>query len=106
MFCGVMYIVVSRKFTVLVEYVTSNLMVGWNEFRCSVNDWNVSSPFVQTRNISSMNLFQRSGVRWFGADESRDCSSAPINIFAKEGAILVPIAVPCFWRYSLSLNVK
>jgi hypothetical protein len=34
-FCGVMYIVVSRKFTVLVEYVTSYLMVGWNEFRCS-----------------------------------------------------------------------
>jgi hypothetical protein len=45
-------------------------------------------------------------VRWFGADERRDCSSAPHKYISKEGAILVLIAVPCFWRYSLSLNVK
>ena len=34
-------------------------------------------------------------MRWLGEDESNVCSSAPMNMFANEGAILVPIAVPC-----------
>ena len=97
---------VSRKLTLLVECVTSNLMVGWNELRCCMNDWNDASPCVQIKNMSSINLFHRRGMRWSGEDESNVCSSVPINMFANEGAIFVPIAVPCFWRYSLSLNVK
>ena len=98
--------VVSRKSTLLVECVTLNLIVGWNELRYWMNDRNDSSPCVQIKNMSSINLFHRRGMRWLGEDESNACSSAPMNIFANEGAILVPIAVPCFWRYSWSWNVK
>ena len=73
-------------------------MVGWNELRCWINDRNDSSPCVQIKKISSINLFHRRGMRWLGEDENNVCSSAPINMFANEGAILVHIAVPCFWR--------
>ena len=36
-FCGVMYTVVSRKLTCLVECVISNLIVGCTELRCLMN---------------------------------------------------------------------
>ena len=36
-FCGVMYTVVSRKLTCLVECVISNLIVGCTELRCLIN---------------------------------------------------------------------
>lgn len=56
--------------------------------------------------MSSMNLFHRRGESFFGADEISDFSNVPMKMFAYDGAILVPIAVPCFWRYSWFLNVK
>ena len=42
-----------------------------------------------------MNLFHRKGVRCTGADERSDFPHAPKKMFANEGAILVPMAVPC-----------
>ena len=87
--------VVSRKLTLLVECDISNWMVGWNELRCLVKVRNDSSPCTHTRKISSMNLFHSRGVRLFGADDNIDFSSEPMKILAYEGAIFVPIAVPC-----------
>ena len=70
---------------------------SWLEcFEVLDNDRNDSSPCVYIKNMSSINLFHRRNMRWAGENESNACSSALINIFANEGAILVPIAVPCF----------
>ena len=61
---------------------------------------------MHARKMSSINIFHINGVRWLGADNRSNCSNEPMKTLAYEGAILVPIAVPCFWRYSLFLNVK
>ena len=51
-----------------------------------------SSPSVQTMKMSSMNLCQVKGLK--GALSIVCCSNLPLNRFAYEGAIRVPIAVP------------
>lgn len=90
----------------MVEYETVNFMLWWNEFRWFMNVRNDSSPWVHIRNISSMNLFHVRGVRLLGVDDRSDFSNEPMKILAYDGAIFVPIAVPCFWRYSWFLKVK
>ena len=54
--------VVSKKLILSVVCSDVNLMVGWSEFRCSTNCFCDSSPCVQIRKISSMNLFQIKGL--------------------------------------------
>ena len=39
-------------------------------------------------------------MRCPGADDRSDFSNAPMKMFANEGAILVPMAVPFFCKYS------
>ena len=56
-------------------------------FRCS-------SPCVQIMKISAMNLRQMNGLSEELAMAC--CSNLPMNKLAYEGAIRVPIAVPCF----------
>ena len=75
-----------------------NLIVGWKVLRCSVNLRNETSPCVQIKNISSIYLFHRRGVRCCGAKESMESSSDPMNMLAYDGAIFVLMAVPCIWR--------
>ena len=43
-----------------------------------------------------MNLRQKKG--FFGEPSNNSVSNLAMKIFAYEGAILVPIAVPCIWR--------
>ncbi len=46
--------VVSRKWTLLCEKSAVNLMEGWNELICSMNEVSFSSPWVHIMKISSM----------------------------------------------------
>ena len=48
------------------EYSCSNLIVGWEEFRWSVNVSKFSSPCVHTTKILSMHRFQIRAWRLFG----------------------------------------
>ena len=87
---------VSRNVVSLSDISAVNLIVGWWLFACPMN---CVTPFLftfQIENISSIYLFQTSGLRalWL-----RICvSTSDIKMFAKATAILVPMAVPCIWR--------
>ena len=54
------------------------------------------SPCVQIMKISSMNLHEMKGL----SEElsMACCSNFPINKLTYEGAMRVPIAVPCFCK--------
>ena len=67
----------------------NRIQVAYEGFRCS-------SPCVQIMKISSMNLRQMNGL----SEElsMASCSNLPMNKLAYEGAIRVPIAVPCFCK--------
>jgi len=52
------------------------------------------SPCVHIIKMSSIYLFQSSGVRWVGAWVRRECSRSDRKMLAKEGAMRVPMAVP------------
>ena len=87
---------VSRNVVSLSDISAVNLIVGWWLFACSMN---CMTPFLftfQIENISSIYLFQTSGLRalWL-----RICvSTSDIKMLAKATAILVPMAVSCIWR--------
>ena len=53
--------VVSRKLILSLLYSDVNLIVGWREFSYCTNLFRLSSPCVQIRKMSSINLFQISG---------------------------------------------
>ena len=54
--------VVSKKLILSLLNSDVNLMVGWREFRYCTNLYRLSSPCVQIRKMSSINLFQISGL--------------------------------------------
>ena len=99
-----MLTVVSRKLISLGLYSEVNLMVGCIWFAYSRNCSSFSCPWVQTRNMSSMNLRKSSGFH--RNPLRRLVSTLPINKFARLGATRVPIAVPLNWKKSSPLNSK
>ena len=87
-----------------LEYSWVNLMLGWIEFRKPMKDFRCSFPCVQIMKISSMNLHQIN-------DLSKElsmacCSNLLMNELAYEGAMRVPIAVPCFCKKCSLLKEK
>lgn len=86
-------IVTSRKSTEswLISWVY--LRVGWCWFSLWRKDSRVSFVSVQIVNISSMYLFQMRGL--IGWVLRKFCSMLCMKVFAYEGAIFVPMAVPC-----------
>ena len=74
-----------------ISYV--NFIVGWRVFTFEMYVSSSSLVPVHMMNISSMYLFQVCIC-----SSCSFSSSLPMNRFAYEGAILVPMAVPCFWR--------
>ena len=83
----------SKKVTSFVDQVAVNLMVVWYLFRLSRNSCSAGSPWVHMVNMSSVYLHHTRGcLSWF---ERKFCSSLPMNRLANDGAICVPMAVPC-----------
>ena len=91
-----LYTAVSRNVMSLLEISAVNFMVGWWEFTCGMNlsisglrtshSWKMS-PIYRFQIIGFMTLFLKICV-----------SRSAIKIFAKETAILVPLAVPWICR--------
>ena len=87
------YMVVSRKFIVLVDFSAVNFIVGKHWLQWSKKVFSLSSQCVHTRNMSSMNLFQIRGFFWSGAEVSKCVSHLSIKMFAK---LVLP---SCFYWY-------
>ena len=96
--CCVRVTVVSRKCMFECEYSCSNFIVGWEVFRWLMNVCRLSSPSLQTTKMSSMYRFQIRGWRLFGLLSSSLFSRLAIKMFALDGAVRVPMAVPCVCR--------
>jgi hypothetical protein len=47
--------------------------------------------------VSRSRIYQE-GYEVFGADDRSDSSNVPMKMFENDGAILVPMAVPCFCK--------
>ena len=72
------------------------LIVGCTVLIFSRNVCSWSAVPVQIMNLSSIYLFH--SLMRVGSWAMSVGSSLPMNRFAYDGAILVPIAVPCSWR--------
>ena len=64
----------------------------------------LSCPCVQIKKMSSIKRHHTRGL--YGAFSRAVASRDPINRFAYGGAILVPMAVPCFCRKNCPSNSK
>ena len=94
-----LYTHVSKNVISVSEISAVNFIVGWKLFACSMKLF-IASLFMFHREKMLSCLFPN---EWFVRTLVDDISSA-INMFAKETAIFVPIAVPCVIRsYQLSL---
>ena len=83
---------VSRNVMSLFEISAVNLMVGWCEFTCGMN---LSISGLQTSHNGKMSPIYRFQIIGFMTLLLKFCvSRSAIKIFAKETAILVPLAVP------------
>ena len=96
--------IVSRNAISVSLLLKANLMVGCMLFDSYLNSSNACFPWPQIIKMSSINLIHKDG--FLGDVSISFVSTYFINMFAYEGAILVPIAVPCICLYSLLLNVK
>ncbi len=63
-----------------------------------------SGPSFHSAKMSSMNLIHTRGLSV--VHSSKSSSNLAMNRFAYEGAILVPIAIPCTCRYCSLLKIK
>ena len=95
---------VSKNVTDLLDHSAVNFIVGCSWFSSSTNLINSCSSCGQIMNTSSMYLHHTSGFNVVSV--SNLVSSLPINKLAYEGAIFVPITVPCSWRKCSPLKVK
>ena len=84
------------------------LILGWCEFNRSKNSKKVCSVSGHMTKMSSMYRIQSKGMGVPFCDiESRNSGSRlAMKRFAKVGAHLVPIAMPCFCLYAFPLNSK
>ena len=87
---------VSRNVISVYDISAVNLIVWWCLFACSMSCVTWCLCTFQIENISSIYLFQTSGLRALRLRIS--VSTTAIKMFAKATAILVPMAVLCVWR--------
>ena len=73
-------------------HMSVNLMVGWKLLANRTKSLISFSFMVQTEKMTSMNLFQRIGLR--GLDASSCYSICAIKMTAKATAMLVPLLCP------------
>ena len=88
--------VTSRKWASWSEMSAVNLMVLWKELMWLMKERRLFSSLVQIKKTSSMYRHQIQGRQ--GAEASMRSSSSDMKMQAKEGAMRVPIAVPCTCR--------
>ena len=85
---------VSKNGTLVLEETNVNLIVGWDELRWSLKDVRWVSPCGHMKVMSSMKRFHDCGRGLCREFSSSLFSSSPMNRFAYEGAVGVPMAVP------------
>ena len=85
---------VSKNGTLVLEETNVNLIVGWDELRWSLKDVRWVSPCGHMKVMSSMKRFHDCGRGLYREFSSSLFSSSPMNRFAYEGAVGVPMAVP------------
>ena len=88
----------------LLDHSAVNWIFECSLLICSINSIKRSSPCGQIANTSSMYLHQISGSLF--PFSKIFLSKSPMNRLAHDGAIRVPIAVPCIWRWCSSSNAK
>ena len=84
--------------------LNENLIVGCILLAMCLKSSSACLPWPHIMKMSSMNLSHILG--FLGEVSISWISTYFMNIFAYEGAILVPIAVPCICLYSLLLKLK
>ena len=88
--------VTSRKLMDVEEVSWVNLMVECMWLSVVMKSVSLSCPSVQIKKMSSIKRHHTRGL--YSAFSRAVASREPINMFAYGGAILVPMAVPCFCR--------
>ena len=95
---------VSRKVTSSADHEAVNLMVGWWRLRFSMKSCKDGSLWAHMAKISSINLHHIRGILSWVSRNSR--SSFPINNYAYDGAIQIPMAVPWICKQFVLLKTN